>query len=69
MSEKSNARHRKFMYLIEFDCRIRSDHSEDDSSRMLREWVDANREVYHNIDLVISDIEKSKKLIPHTGKI
>lgn len=34
---------------------IRSDHNEDDSARMLREWVDANKNVYHHIDLVIED--------------
>lgn len=40
--------------------RIRSDHNEDDSARMLREWVDANKNVYHNIDLVIEDNKDSK---------
>lgn len=40
--------------------RIRSDHNEDDSARMLREWVDANKNVYHHIDLVIEDNKDSK---------
>lgn len=49
-------------FILVLLLRIRSDHNEDDSARMLREWVDANKNVYHNIDLVIDDNEDSKMM-------
>lgn len=49
-------------FILVLLLRIRSDHNEDDSARMLREWVDANKNVYHNIDLVVDNNEDSKMM-------
>lgn len=51
---------KRVLVILALLLRIRSDHNEDDSARMLREWVDANKNVYHNIDLVIEDNKDSK---------
>lgn len=51
---------KRVLVILALLLRIRSDHNEDDSARMLREWVDANKNVYHHIDLVIEDNKDSK---------
>lgn len=42
--------------------RIRSDHNEDDTASILRKWTEANRDVYHHVDMVIDESAKSKKV-------
>ncbi|KAL3870728.1 hypothetical protein ACJMK2_038772 [Sinanodonta woodiana] len=34
---------------------IRSDHNVDNSSKMLREWIAANRQLYHSIDFILEE--------------
>lgn len=51
----------EFLYLyFVLLFRIRSDYNEDDFVWMFREWVDVNKNVYYNIDLVIEDNKDSK---------
>ncbi|XP_048774539.1 procollagen galactosyltransferase 1-like isoform X2 [Ostrea edulis] len=37
---------------------IRSDHNEDDTASILRKWTEANRDVYHHVDMVIDESAK-----------